>query len=909
MTAPATAAAPRREILLALSTHWDREWYQAFEGFRHRLVAIMDAALATLEGDPRIACFHFDGQTSALEDWLEIRPEAEPRVRALAAQGRFLVGPWYTMPDLFLTSAESQLRNLEKGLAIADAFGGALREGYVCDLFGFHSQVPQLLRLAGIGSAFLFRGAGDAGGVLPRRFRWASADGAEVLCHRFTDDTYCEFFAKVRNADRSRGLPIDVEAAADRGAAWLRDSCADQPGRVALAMDGSDHADLDPQIADLVAAINKRVGWGEVRIASLADYARRMADERPAAEHRGELRFCATKVGTPNWLIQNTLSSHPKLKRWNRRVETLLTRWAEPFELCARTPGGRDDGPAFFGRAWTWLLQNHAHDSICGCSIDAVHLDMEYRFRQAETIGEEVLGAALATVAGVSAVAAPGDGIHLALFNATPAARAAVVDCVVELPAPLFQVLPNDATAKKAIQGYPHHVDGFFGESVPCLTVRDATGAEVPFQMRRVDPIGMRRELVPGGFPRVSDVERVALSIPAAFAGIGMRTFTVSPSATPRRAGPGMVVGPGAIENEHLRVAIASDGITLTDKASGRTFRDLFRLIDDGEVGDGWFHIEPVADVACWSGAPSAIEAVEDGPLVATLRATFALSLPIAVDRATNRRLAERIDVPVSIALTLRRGAVALEAEVTVDNRARDHRLRLLFPSGVTASTGWTSSACDLVERPLERAVDDREHKERLTTLPTDGVVAVRDAAGAGLAVLCPGIYESWIAGAQPVIALTLLRAFHKTVFTDGEDLCQSPGRHTWRIGLLPLTRAVGATAILDQLDALELPPRALQRAQRVDAPAVDVTWVERVVGDFRLMSCRAESGGGWTLRGYNPTDVASTVELRVRLPFARVVDADLAGTPRADGVALAVTAETVRFTLPAKRIVSLRFA
>ena len=32
--------------------------------------------------------------------------------------------------------------------------------------------------------------------------------------------------------------------------------------------------------------------------------------------------------------------------------------------------------------AWRWLIQNHPHDSICGCSIDAVHEDMFYRFHQ-----------------------------------------------------------------------------------------------------------------------------------------------------------------------------------------------------------------------------------------------------------------------------------------------------------------------------------------------------------------------------------------------------------------------------------------------------------------------------------------------------------------------------------------------
>ena len=37
--------------------------------------------------------------------------------RRLAAEGRISVGPWFTQMDEFLTSGESHIRNLERGLA------------------------------------------------------------------------------------------------------------------------------------------------------------------------------------------------------------------------------------------------------------------------------------------------------------------------------------------------------------------------------------------------------------------------------------------------------------------------------------------------------------------------------------------------------------------------------------------------------------------------------------------------------------------------------------------------------------------------------------------------------------------------------------------------------------------------
>ena len=40
-------------------------------------------------------------------------------------------------------------------------------------------------------------------------------------------------------------------------------------------------------------------------------------------------------------------------------------------------------------------MQNHPHDSICGCSIDQVHREMMPRFAQVEQIGEELIARSL----------------------------------------------------------------------------------------------------------------------------------------------------------------------------------------------------------------------------------------------------------------------------------------------------------------------------------------------------------------------------------------------------------------------------------------------------------------------------------------------------------------------------------
>ena len=85
-------------------THWDREWYKPFQHFRMRLVDLTDGLLKLLETDPEYKVFTFDGQTIVLEDYLEIRPENEERLRKLVNEGRIIIGPWYNQPDEFLIS-------------------------------------------------------------------------------------------------------------------------------------------------------------------------------------------------------------------------------------------------------------------------------------------------------------------------------------------------------------------------------------------------------------------------------------------------------------------------------------------------------------------------------------------------------------------------------------------------------------------------------------------------------------------------------------------------------------------------------------------------------------------------------------------------------------------------------------
>src|SRR2546423_15073370 len=86
-------------------------------------------------------------------------------------------------------------------------------------------------------------------------------------------------------------------------------------------------------------------------------------------------------------LLPAVLSTRMWIKQQNTATQHLLERWVEPltawaWKLGAAYPGG------LVRLAWKNLLQNHPHDSICGCSFDKVNRENANRFTQRQQISE-----------------------------------------------------------------------------------------------------------------------------------------------------------------------------------------------------------------------------------------------------------------------------------------------------------------------------------------------------------------------------------------------------------------------------------------------------------------------------------------------------------------------------------------
>jgi alpha-mannosidase len=378
------------DYLVVPHTHWDREWYVPFEVFRLRLGAVVDEVLDVLERDASFRSFTLDGQAIVLEDYVEIRPENEGRLRKLLADGRLEAGPWYVLPDEILVGGEALVRNLLLGRRVCRRFGiEPTRAGYEPDSFGHPAQLPQILAGFGLRTFLFSRGLGDQLDEVGVVFRWRAA-GEEVVACQFLP--HYDNFARLTDAPEAAER---VEGIVGRfGELLERAHC----GTVVLA-NGSDHLPIQPQLPELCAELGP-----SFRIGRFGDFAP-SAEGLPAYE--GEL------VGSR---LQNVLrgvnSARVYIKQANERAERRL--------LGAETAGALRTlrtGDAFphadVRLAWRDLLRNHPHDSICGCSCDEVHRDMLVRYEQLDRTLDIVEQAAL--------------GVGGALVNTLPYRRTRLV--------------------------------------------------------------------------------------------------------------------------------------------------------------------------------------------------------------------------------------------------------------------------------------------------------------------------------------------------------------------------------------------------------------------------------------------------------------------------------------------------
>ncbi len=738
-----------RRVAIVPHTHWDREWYKSYQDFRLALVELIDTLIPLLEHDASYPHFMLDGQMAVVDDYLEVRPEAEERLRALAAAGRVSMGPWYILMDEFLASAETIVRNLQMGIARGGAFGGVMDVGYLPDMFGHIAQMPQILRLAGFDDAVVWRGVPSQ--VTRDAFVWEAPDGSSVR-------------AEYLPVGYSNGaaLPDDAKALVRRTADHL-DEVGDLVAGDLLCMNGSDHLMPQPQLGRVVAEANDLQDDLRFEVTSLADYLAGRTREGLTVVH-GELRS-----GFRANMLMGVTSNRVDVKRRGALAERELERRAEPLAALFQPPAAYPS--RLLDLAWREMVRNSAHDSICACSVDDVVDAVLHRYAEARAIAAGLAERSVKTFA--QSLAEPG----ISVLNPSARARSGVVELVVPADGPAppqVQVISErsglpgsmvlDANTVRTVlamlQGPKIDDDAWVHE----IRIEDTDeGIDVTLAVGTEEkpdvPIAeAKQDLYTRLGARPDVMVRVAMEQPSTrkivartgeVAGYGWSAFE-----------PAVLEHPVEVSEPEGSIVLANGAVRVEIDPERGTFAlegvaGYGRLVDDGDLGDSYNYSPPQRDSVVDTAESVTVLVNERGPVRARARITTTYVWPDHVDGSSQERVGEQ-RVAVDTDVELRADDPVVRVTTSFVNPSGDHRLRVHLPLPEPARHSHAESPFTIVTRGL--TAEGRSDEFGLPTAPSN-----RFVTAGRLTVAHEGVCEYELVDiegdAARTLALTVLRS------------------------------------------------------------------------------------------------------------------------------------------------------
>ena len=820
----------RTRVDVVVHTHWDREWYLPYQTTVARLAHVLEAVVSQLETGT-LQGFLFDGQTVAFEDIVAHgEPALVQRVREAVQRGQVALGPWYVMADEFLCSGESLLRNLETGIADASRAGGLQRVGYLPDSFGHVAQMPRLLREFGIEAAVLWRGADAA----TTSFEWEAPGGVSVGTV-FLPEGYYQH-------------ALNVPGTHEELLALLRRLKARSAVPRLLFTQGGDHLLPGTDMAARLWAFNAWQDEFELVPATLAEHAQALLAATPARERLvGELR-----ANRQAFVLPDVLSTRRYLKRLHDQAEDRLVGAIEPLLACT-VPAARWPARGL-EQAWRLLLQQQAHDSICGCSTDAVHREMEQRFVWLNQRLDALHAQALAAAGMVS----------LRRHAGGPDVWADDARCTVFNPLP--QRLEGWQVLRVFLAGPRHAALRLTrdGEVLPHVMLEASAHEEIRSPL--------------DDFPERLQGWNYALALPLALPGLGAVALEIE--AEPEAAGAAgtppvaevstIAAAPGAaaarIENATLALWLDAAGtLHLRDRRSGTTHAPLLQWLHELDAGDSYNWSpppEPALQVVSNLRAQGAWQ--RDG--AAELRLSIRMEVPAGLAPDRRGATAERVCNEGTLCLRLFAEEATVHAELVWLNRSQDQRTRVLLPLADTLSPVWTDTA--FAWSPRVRGLrawppPGSRQEMPVAVLPTGSAL---HAAPWWLAHEAMHECEVIEHAGRPFLALTLVRSVgwlsRRDLLTRGvgagpdiatpEAQCLGTDVFRWRFGPGDPQQA------LPQARRLRRPALVL-RGHRTEWPTpLDIGNAELVVSGTR----RLGPDGPLELRVWNPTDQTQALAL-----------------------------------------------
>lgn len=711
--------------------HWDREWYFTDEESRILLVNNMEEILTTLESCKEYPHYILDGQTSILEDYLSVVPKNKERIKKLVKAGRLIIGPWYTQTDEMVVGGESIVRNLLYGFKDCKEFGPVMEIGYLPDSFGQSARMPQILNGFGIKWCIFWRGTSERFGTDKTEFHWTGADNADVIVQLMP-----------LGYAIGKYLPSELEALKKRMDKYFPILEKGAVTENLLLPNGHDQMPIQKNIFEVMNQLRKLYPDKEFFLSKYQTIFE-VLEHTELPSIKGEFLD-----GKYMRVHRSIYSSRADLKSANTRIENKITNHLEPLASIAYALGF-DYYHGLIESIWKELLKNHAHDSIGCCCSDKVHKVISGRFFLAEEKTDRLTEFYMRKIA--DAVDSHKSEETLTVFNTLPYERQGVVKAEVITKMKRFLITDENNSAVSY----------------------EITSKEI------VDAGLIDRQLV--HYEDYTPFIRYGVAFESEIPPMGYKTFTLKPT----EENPFIMDDTGSkaadrknvLENNLYCIEICPNGsLTIMDKAKGETYNKVLVIEDGSDDGDGYDY-SPLEDdyIVTSENLEADINIIKN-----ELMQTASIKLSMAVPKDLDSRRKKICDGTIGAAfqITLTKGDSNIHIKMRIDNQAKDHRVRVLIPTGTGNQHSISDNQFGRILRSVRDPAMDLWEREGWSERPDSIYPFLTYAAGdskEGLRVFTNSVREYELIGEKyETIALTIFRCVG---VLGKEELYRRPGR------------------------------------------------------------------------------------------------------------------------------------
>jgi len=694
----------KKKIHIVTYTHWDREFRWEFERTRMRLVDCIDHLLELMENDDDYHSFLLDGQMTLVDDYLEIRPENEHRIRQLISAGRLEIGPWYTLADCAPIQGESVIRNIKYGMDYAKSFGKVLKCGYNVFSFGQIAQLPQIYSNFGIDKIIFYKRLDEKRSKY-HEFIWEAPDGTRALASKLGKEARWNYFFAahipiVYDKDawhkdwqyRWGELGKVFHTADPKGYGWFYEILDPETNyhkknlrigleraletisgtaceEAVLMFEGTDFTEPHPLTSEIIRALQDEFKEEyEIVHSSLSDYleelSRYLKDHDDLDIITGPLRD-----GPVGAVHTDVFTTHPEVMIENSRSENEILRYSEPLSVLSWLFEKEAYPKTYLDKIWKLMFQSHAHDSMHGLGPATLAEGEMYRLKQAGVIASGLTRRALQNITGeINTFDIEDSDYFIAVHNTMPFKRSEVVEAYIDIAREhnIQRVIIEDENGKPVQIQEVGRQEGRAGIYHP-------RSRNMPFYSTKIH-VYFYAEDVPAMGHKTYKIKWLEKKV---------YPYPHEDWDEPLIYADNLMTGTLSAENEHILVEMNHDGtVNLTQKENGACYKDLNSLLDSGDIGNLWMSNVPEGNQLITTvNALARVSMIMNGPLIVKLQAEGEMLLPAGYDQEVRRRTAKMKAVPVTMIYTLKKGAPYLEVETVIENTVKDHYLKVCFPT------------------------------------------------------------------------------------------------------------------------------------------------------------------------------------------------------------------------------------